>query len=107
MSESFFQAAKLWLISYTGLAKDALHVHIGLLLFLGSALVFRWSLRSWKPWLVVVVAALAGEALDIRDTFASDRPFLPRGNLKDVWNTTLWPSVILLLAHATRLFRTR
>jgi hypothetical protein len=107
MSDSMFQAAKLWLVDSTGLAKDALHIHIALALFLGSALLLRWPLRSWKPWLVVLVATLAGEAWDIWDTLAADRSILPMANWQDIWNAMLWPSVILLLARGTRLFGPR
>lgn len=99
-----FQTLKLWLITFTGLGKDSLHVHVGLLIFFGSALVMRWSLRSWKPWAAVLFAALLGEAWDIRDTLVRDNPLFLRGNWKDLWNTMLWPSAILLLANTTRLF---
>ena len=51
------QTGKFWLIEHVGLAKDALHVHVGLLLFVGSALIFRWPIRSWKPWAVALPGA--------------------------------------------------
>ena len=104
MSDSLFQAGKLWLVDWSGLAKDALHVHIALALFLGSALVLRWPLRSWKPWLLVLAAAVAGEAWDIWDTIVAGHPILPAANWQDIWNAMLWPSAILLLARGTRLF---
>ncbi|WP_423604936.1 hypothetical protein [Sphingomonas sp. MS122] len=107
MNDSIFQAAKLWLVDHTGLAKDALHVHIALALFLGSCLLLRWPLRSWKPWLLVLVAAIAGEAWDIRDSLASGYPLMPAANWQDVWNAMVWPSAILLLARTTKLFQTR
>lgn len=107
MSDSLLQAAKLWLVDSTGLAKDALHVHIALVLFLGSALLLRWPLASWKPWLLVLAVAVAGEAWDIRDSLASGRPILPAANWQDVWNAMLWPSAILLLARTTKLFQQR
>ena len=104
MSDGVFQAAKLWLVGSTGLAKDALHVHVGLIVFFAAALIFRWPLKSWKPWAVALAATLAGEAWDIWDTLAADRGIRPWGNWKDIWNTMLWPSAILLLARGTRLF---
>jgi len=58
---SALQETKLWLVGHTGLAKDALHIYVALFLCLGSALAFRWRLSSWKPWLVVLAAALIGE----------------------------------------------
>lgn len=102
---SGLQNAKFWLMAETGLAKDALHIYIGLLLFLGSALLFRWSLRSWKPWAVAVVGALAGEAWDLRDSVTYDTPIMLSANVHDLWNTLFWPTALLLLARYTKLLR--
>lgn len=105
MPESVFQAAKLWLMGGTGLAKDALHVHVGLLVSLGSALLLRWPLRSWKPWLAALAVALLGEAWDVRDRWVAGMRAAPMGHWHDIWNTMLWPSALLLLARFTPLFR--
>jgi hypothetical protein len=104
MPDSLLQATKLWLVGGTGLAKDALHVHVGLIVFLGSALLLRWPLRSWKPWGAALAAALAGEAWDILDRWHAGLRAVPMGHWHDIWNTMLWPSALLLLAHYTRLF---
>lgn len=104
MKDSLFQTAKLWLVDATGLAKDALHVHIGLIIFFAAALLFRWPLLSWKPWAIALAAALAGEAWDLWDTLGEGRRIQLWANWKDLWNTMLWPSAILLLARTTWLF---
>lgn len=101
---SALQATKLWLIDMTGLSKDALHVCVALILFFGSAMLFKWSLVGWRPWTVVLVAAVAGEAWDIRDRLVSAVPVDLAGDWHDIWNTMCWPSVILILARTTRLF---
>lgn len=98
------QDAKLWLIAHFGLGKDALHIYVALTVMFGSALLFGWRLSSWRPWLLVAAAALAGEAWDIRDRLVAGVPVQPSGNVHDLWNTLFWPSVILLLARQTRLF---
>ncbi|RSV09431.1 hypothetical protein CA242_10770 [Sphingomonas koreensis] len=90
MKDSLFQAAKFWLVDATGLAKDALHIHVGLIVFFAAALA----------------AALAGEAWDLWESLSEGRRILLWANWKDVWNTMLWPSAILLLARGTRLFGT-
>ena len=99
------QLIKAWLVATTGLGKDALHIHVGLIVFLGSALLRRWPLTSWKPWGVVLAVALTGEAWDMRDTVARDGTLHLWENWKDVWNTMLWPSAFLILARTTQLFR--
>jgi hypothetical protein len=98
------QSAKLWLVDHVHLAKDALHIYVALLLFLGSALLFKWPIRSWKPWAVVLAAALIGEAWDLRDSLAYATPIDLSANFKDIWNTLFWPTALLILARTTQVF---
>ncbi|HEV7288929.1 hypothetical protein [Sphingomonas sp.] len=102
-----FGNAKGWLVEWSGLARDSLHVHIGLLVFFAAALIFRWPLRSWKPWAVALAITLAGEAWDICDTLAAGRRVRLDHNWQDIWNTMLWPTAILILARTTRVFGTK
>jgi hypothetical protein len=104
---SWLQNTKLALLGWTGLSKDALHIYVALALFFGSALLFRWPLKSWKPWAVVLIAALAGEIWDLRDRMVGRIPIEFAGNWHDIWNTMFWPSVIVLLARSTRLMQQR
>ena len=101
---SALQTVKLWLVQHMHLAKDALHIYVALTLFFGSALLFGWRLRSWRPWLIVAAAAVIGELWDISDRHAGHILQNYGANLHDVWNTLFWPSVILLLARRTKLF---
>jgi hypothetical protein len=98
------QSAKFWLIEHVSLAKDALHVYVGLALFLGTALAFRWPIRSWKPWAVALAAALIGEIWDLRDSLAYHTRVNLWANWKDLWNTMFWPTALLLLARFTGVF---
>ncbi|NYT40261.1 hypothetical protein HZY97_05800 [Sphingomonas sp. R-74633] len=98
------QAVKFWLVQHLALAKDALHIYVGLTLFLSTALAFRWPLRSWKPWAVAAAAALLGEAWDLRDSLVYHTRIDPWGNWHDIWNTLFWPSALLILARTTSLF---
>ncbi|CAN5478581.1 hypothetical protein BH09PSE4_BH09PSE4_04170 [soil metagenome] len=102
---SGLQTVKFWLVHHVGLAKDALHIYVALILFLGSAMLFKWGLKSWKPWAVVLAAALLGEAWDVRDTIAYGQPVHLWANWHDIWNTMFWPSVLMLLARYSALFR--
>ncbi len=102
---SILQEAKLAIVGLSHLGKDALHIYVGLGVFLGSALVFGWSLKSWRPWLLVLVAALCGEIWDLRDTIVDGATIRFGANLKDVLNTLFWPTVLLVLARTTRVLR--
>jgi hypothetical protein len=100
---SAFQQAKMALVHGLGLPKDALHIYVGLTVFLAAAALSRRPLGSWLPIAAVVAAALAGEAWDLIDTWAAGaRPRLDR-NWHDIWNTCFWPAILFLLARHTRL----
>lgn len=102
---SMFQQMKIFLVHSSDLAKDALHIYVALALFLGSCLLFGWKGRQWKPWLVVLLAALAGEAWDIRDTLANGSSLRIGANWKDIWNTMLAPTVLMLATRYTDVFK--
>ena len=96
------QSAKLVVLDATGLAKDALHVHVGLLVMLIVAVALKRSLADWRPLLAAVLAAFAGEIWDVVDTWSHGGAPRWNANWKDVWNTLLWPVVLFLLARYTR-----
>jgi hypothetical protein len=98
-----FQQAKMALVQLLGLPKDALHIYVGLAIFLAAAALLRRPIGSWVPIAAVIAAALAGEAWDLIETRAAGaRPHWDR-NWHDVWNTCFWPAVLFLLARYTRL----
>ena len=101
------QQAKVVALAVTDLAKDALHVHVGLFVFFAAALLFGWPLRSWRPWLAVLAVALAGEIWDIADTWGIGGPLRLAANWHDIWNTMLWPTIIMLLARWTPVLQRR
>jgi hypothetical protein len=101
---SGFQQAKLWLVETLHLAKDALHIYVALVIFLGACLLFRWKAWQWKPWLCVLAAALLGEAWDLADSAVAGQPLAYDESLKDLCNTLLVPTLVVLLARYSALF---
>jgi hypothetical protein len=100
-----FQQAKIGLTHALGLPKDALHIYVGLTVFLAAAALLRRPLRDWRPLAAVLLAALAGEAWDLIDTYNAGAPMVWARNWHDIWNTCLWPAVLFLLARHTSLLR--
>ena len=96
------QSVKLVVLDATGLAKDALHVYVGLGVMLVVAIAFKRSLADWRPLAAVVLAAFAGEVWDVIDTWSHGGAPRFRANWKDVANTLFWPTVLFLLARFTR-----
>jgi hypothetical protein len=99
------QDVKTLAMGLTGLDKDALHVYVGLAVFFGSSLVFRWPLGDLRPLAVAAGVALLGEAWDLVDNLRAGAPMLWAGHRHDIWNTLFWPTAIVLLARFTPLVK--
>lgn len=99
---------KMWLSVETGLNMDALHVYAGMLCHIAAALAMRRSLASPLPWLVALVAILANEYHDYRFELRPDWEAQRDECIRDIWNTMLMPTAIMLLARfVPSLFRPR
>ncbi len=107
MEPSTFQIAKVAIVTFTDLGRDALHVYAGLATLFLSALLLRKPLRSWLPWLMVLLVAVAAELLDLRDDSLTSGRLRWGASAHDIVNTLVWPTVILLLARKSRLFGPR
>lgn len=90
---------------YTGLERDALHIHAALLLYILAMWVFRKNRKSRFPWLVVLGVELANECYDLARASGADPAVALSAAAKDLWNTMLWPTVLLLLGRYTSWFR--
>jgi hypothetical protein len=102
---SALQQTKHFFVVHLGLAKDALHIYVALIVFFGACLLFKWKATQWKPWAAVLAAALIGEAWDLRDSLVYHTRISLAGNLHDVWNTMLAPTVLVLIARHSGFFR--
>jgi hypothetical protein len=100
---SWLQEMKLLLMGSTGLSKDALHVYVGLAVFLLA--LTRWRIGSLPPLLVVLTVALAGEVWDLIDNIRTDVPMQWAGHIKDIWNTLFWPVVLSAIGRWTPILR--
>lgn len=107
METSAVQAVKLAIVAATGLSKDALHIYVGLAVFLIVAAVSKRSVSSWLPWLAVLLLATLGELVDMRDDLLSLGYWRWSASLHDIINTILWPTVLLVLARATGVLAAR
>ena len=91
---------------------DALHVLAGVLVFLGAALLRGRSIRSWFPWVTVLMMTLCNEAVDLW-TEQWPSPGMQYGEgLKDLILTMLLPTILMIGARTRpdlfrRVFRSR
>lgn len=92
-----FYALKQVLLGLVPLSADAMHMHVGLLLFLVIAALVRSERRFTIAFLAVLATCLAGEALDlVYDLHAGNAPRW-RNGIKDIIGTMLWPGVWAIL----------
>jgi hypothetical protein len=92
---------KQWLSGTSGLDMDSLHVHVGVLAQVAVAFVLRLRLSSPWPWLAVAAAVVANEYYDFQYEVWPTREEQFFEGVKDLWNTMLLPTVLLLLARYT------
>jgi hypothetical protein len=107
MNTSPVQAIKLAMVAVTGLSKDALHVYVGLAIYLLAALGVRKSMRSPIPIVVVAAVACLGEVVDMIDDLRSLGHWRWGASLHDIANTVAWPLILYFLARYTRLMSPR
>ncbi len=110
-----FQTFKMNIIETTGLAKDALHIYVGigvylLCLFVLRPMIKKQSIRSFVALVAVIAVALLGEYFDNRHII------LPKGllalessdikaSIHDLINTGLLPFMLYGLNKWTTIFQ--
>ena len=103
METSLVQSMKLAIAAGMGLSKDALHIYVGLSVYLLVALLVRRSMNSFLPVAAVAALACAGEVVDMIDDLLSLGHWRWGDSAHDIANTVIWPLVLYLLARYTRL----
>ncbi|WP_201589147.1 hypothetical protein [Psychrobacter fozii] len=110
-----FTAFKMNVVETTGLAKDALHIYVGIGVYLLCLMVLRpifkkQGIRSFIAVIVVTGIALLGEYLDNRETIESlgltglSREQLT-ASIRDLINTCMLSYVLYALNKWTTIFR--
>lgn len=90
------QLLKLYLLEFTGLGRDALHIYAGLAIFIATRLIWRFRGGWALAWFAALCVALGVEWLDTRAAGMVGTPHPEANNWHDIWNTMFWPSVLLL-----------
>ncbi len=110
-----FQTFKMNIVETTGLAKDALHIYVGvgvylLCLFILRPIIKKQGIRSTFALIIVIGVALAGEYFDNRHIIAPKGILALDGtdikaSIHDLINTCLLPFVLYFLTIWTSIFR--
>lgn len=88
---------KTELTTLLDISRDALHIHLGIAIFLVAVVLVRRGPASLIPLFVLLGFELINEALD---TFHGDHLSVDiAGTLRDIANTMLWPTVVVIVAR--------
>jgi hypothetical protein len=105
---SWWYHAKMFVEHAAIITSDALHVLVGVGLWVLSALVLRRRLTDWLPWLVVLMAILFNETVDLWVEQWPHRAMQYGESAKDLLLTLLLPTLLMTAARARpELFRPR
>ena len=96
---SLWYQFKLLVEHASGVSMDALHILVGLGLQLSFAILFRVSLKSWRPWFFVFLLLIANEAGDLWVEQWPEPAMQYGEGLKDVVLTMLMPTVLMMLSR--------
>lgn len=97
METSSFQTLKLQIVELLSLSKDAIHIHIGMSVFILAVIIWGKGQITFKCLIPVCIVALGLEVMDLTDDFNSVGYFRWANSLHDFINTVLWPVIIVVL----------
>jgi hypothetical protein len=99
---------KLYVEHSVAVSNDALHIIIGVLFWLGLAIVLRRTLSSLLPWAGVAIVLIWNEIVDLCVEQWPDPAQQYGEGAKDVLLTLLVPTLIMLaVRYRPQLFRHR
>jgi hypothetical protein len=93
------QLLKIDILEATGLGRDALHVYVGLAVFVIVRLIWRRRGGWWLAWTASLAVALGIEWLDMRADATGSAVQPDTGHWHDIWNTMFWPTILLLIGR--------
>lgn len=100
MTPTEFQDWKMGVVEATGLARDALHIYFGLVVFLSARFIFGDRPSSGPAaWLIVAAFALLGEVMDYTGKGNLIALMTVDRHLHDIINTLFWPTILLLFGQ--------
>ena len=105
-----FHVFKQHVIAATGLEKDALHIYVGIGVYLLTLALSRPLFRhSNAPKYIALIAAtsiaLLGEYLDIRYNLRTNTKVAWGDSIHDLLNTCFWPYMLFALSKWTTLLQ--
>lgn len=90
-------SAKMAIEHRSIIASDALHVLVGMAIWIGAAVLLRKRLSGVLPWVVVLAAILFNETVDLTKEHWPNASAQYRESIKDLLLTMILPTLLLLM----------
>lgn len=97
METSTYQSLKLQIVDLVGLSKDAIHIHIGLLVFLAAVLFWQKGKINFKCLVPVLLIASGMEVIDLYDDYNLAGFMRWSNSAHDIVNTSIWPLLTVVI----------
>jgi hypothetical protein len=97
MDTSIYQNLKLQILEVLNLSKDAVHIYIGMGVFLLAVVIWKRGRIKGVCLSPVFCIALLMEILDIKDDICSLGYVRWAASIHDFLNTSFWPMVLVVL----------
>lgn len=102
-----FYILKTNIVDLTGLERDALHIYIGIMVYVAVIALLRRYIRPSKAAVIalimVTVVTLIGEYLDLRQQVDFGLEMRFGDSIHDIINTCFWPYALYALGRWTTL----
>ncbi len=102
MAISAFQSLKFQVLDLVNLSRDAVHMHVGIAVFLFTVAIRKKEGMDWLCLLPVYALAVSTELLDLRDCLTSLGHVRWSAGIHDILNTVFWPTVMVSYAYLSR-----
>lgn len=104
-----FQQFKIQIVEATGLERDALHIYVGIGVFILSLLISRPFVKRYVTrlnigLLAATFFALLGEYLDLKVDYPNITGDHLAESIHDIINTCFWPYMLYAINRWTSLF---
>lgn len=87
---------KIFILELTNLSRDAMHVHVGMAIFILIWMLWRWRGGRAIAWLFALAAALGGEYLDHSAYVGAVPDYVWQEHWRDIFSTMLWPTLLAI-----------
>ena len=94
-----YQNFKPFILALLSLSRDAVHIHVGFIVYLMTAVIRRSPFVDWKNLIPCILLSLCMELMDVWADMTHSRRILYSAYAHDLINTNLIPIVLYFFSR--------